>query len=84
MSLCASASLSATVLGVRSSGRSFNFWVTFVVRWGPILVAVPGAGGGKWIVVGGYSVGNGGGMRGFFLLAMVRTGQSHKLQTAEG
>jgi len=53
-----------------SSGRSFSFCVTFVVLWGPILVAVPGAGGGKWIVVGGYSVGRGGGASGFFLVAM--------------
>jgi hypothetical protein len=45
-----------------------------VVLWGPILVAVPGAGGGKWIVVGGYSVGRGG-ARGFFFVAMLtRTG----------
>ena len=54
-----------------SSGRSFSFCVTFVVLWGPILVAVPGAGGGKWIVVGGYSVGRGGGTNGFFFVAMV-------------
>jgi len=33
-------------------------------------VAVPGAGGGKWIVVGGYSVGSGGAV-GFFFEAMV-------------
>lgn len=55
---------------VISSGRSFSFWVTFVVLWGPILVAVPGAGGAKWIVVGGYSVGSGG-ASGFFFDAMV-------------
>ena len=44
-----------------------------MVRWGPILVAVPGAGGGKWIVVGGYSVGRGGGA-GFFLVDMLWCG----------
>jgi hypothetical protein len=54
-----------------SSGRSFSFCVTFVVLWGPIFVAVPGAGGAKWIVVGGYSVGRGG-ARGFFLEAMMK------------
>ena len=62
MSRCATGSRSpAEGCGVvaLSSGRSFSFWVTFVVLWGPILVAVPGAGGGKWIVVGGYSVGRG-------------------------
>jgi hypothetical protein len=58
------------VAGVLSSGRSFSFWVTFVVLCGPILVAVPGAGGGKWIVVGGYSVGRGG-ARGFFFVDMM-------------
>jgi hypothetical protein len=34
------------------------------------LVAVPGAGGGKWIVVGGYSVGRGG-ATGFRFVAIV-------------
>jgi len=33
-------------------------------------VAVPGAGGGKWIVVGGYSVGRGG-ATGFLFVVMV-------------
>jgi len=40
-----------------------------VVLCGPILVEVPGAGGGKWIVVGGYSVGRGG-ATGFFFVAI--------------
>jgi hypothetical protein len=73
MSRCATGSRSTAASGcgvTLSSGRSFSFCVTFVVLWGPILVAVPGAGGGKWIVVGGYSVGSGG-ARGFFFVAML-------------
>ena len=69
--LCARPVAGVVMVVALSSGRSFSFCVTFVVLCGPILVAVPGAGGGKWIVVGGYSVGRGGGTNGFFFVAMV-------------
>jgi hypothetical protein len=69
MSRWATGSLSPVTVCGLSSGRSLSFCVTFVVLWGPILVEVPGAGGGKWIVVGGYSVGSGG-IAGFFFVAI--------------